>query len=291
MYEMLQRSITPEIEVKLILDSGNRTAFLDAGDFEDTLINLAVNARDAIGGSGELIIETRHKVLTEQDPLLGTNMKPGDYIQISVSDNGAGMSKETIDHLFEPFFTTKDETHGTGLGLSQVYGFVERARGNIRVYSEIGIGSSFHIYLPQAANVSDDLDAEQEQQKIPHGDETILLVDDEKELLSIGREMLEKMGYSVLVANNAESALAVFDKHGAVIDLLLSDVIMPGGLNGYELAKKLRTVKPDLKILLASGYTRNAISADDIESRTNNLLSKPFSMLELGLAIRDTLDG
>ena len=290
MDSLISRAMTPEIEVIHNFADGLWLAEIDPGDFEDTLLNLTINARDAMSGHGQLMIETRN---VSVDAVLCVNnpgAKPGEYVELAVSDSGEGIPQERQEHIFEPFYTTKEQGQGTGLGLSMVFGFVKRSRGYINVYSEPGIGTTFRLYLPRAVGKEKFPGLNEEKvETLPQGQETILIVDDEEGLLDLAKELLETQGYRVLTANDGKGALERLNIE-PTINLLFSDVVMPGGINGYELAEQATASRPGLKVLLTSGYTERAASRHGQDSLMTNLLSKPYNHSELAKRVRGVLD-
>ncbi|CAA6606462.1 Multi-sensor hybrid histidine kinase (fragment) [Rhodospirillaceae bacterium LM-1] len=290
MSELLEKSLTINIAVDLHLDEKVCMTKIDAGDFEDVMINLALNARDAMPQGGRIVIETENVQLDEAYVAVNPDTATGPYVRISVSDTGTGMSKETAERIFEPFFTTKPASAGTGLGLSMVYGFVKRSRGHIKVYSEPGQGTTFRIYLPCAPSGEGvELRQGSFETGLQTGSETILVVDDEAELLEIASEQLRQAGYKVVTAGNAEDALKLIDED-ASIDLLFSDLVLSFGMNGYELAKEAVRRKPGLRYLLTSGYTQNLLNAKHDGAKPVYFLPKPYSPVELARHIRQALD-
>ena len=290
MDSLIARSLTPEVEVEYHFADKLWLTEIDPGDFKDALLNLCINAHDAMAGHGHLIIETRNATLETEYCVQNNEATPGQYVELSVSDNGEGISVELQERIFEPFFTTKDQGKGTGLGLAMVYGFIKRSRGCIKVYSEPGIGTTFRLYLPRAHGEEPLNEQNDEQAEIlPHGQETILAVDDEAMLLDLTRESLETFGYRVLIASDGEQALQRLDEEPN-IDLLFSDVIMPGGINGYELAEQATASRPNLKVLLTSGYTEKVMHHNGNARFNDNLLSKPFSRSDLAHRVRLILD-
>ena len=290
---LISRSVTPEVEVSHQLEDNLWLTKIDQGEFEDAMLNLSINARDAMAGHGNLIISTRNVTLSEAYCELITDASPGEYVELAVSDNGEGMSAEQQEHIFEPFYTTKEEGKGTGLGLAMVYGFVQRSGGFIDVKSKLGVGTTIKLYLPRFEG-KENIATQQNSKNnvmLPHGTETLLVVDDEEELLELARLLLEGMGYRVLTATNGKQALATLRREQN-IDLLFSDVVMPGGLNGYELAEQAISEFPNLKVLLTSGYTGKVV--DDGHSNwpglNANMLNKPYSQNELASRVRATLD-
>ncbi len=285
MSDMLASSLTPQIAIKLELEADEATVSIDRGDFEDALLNLAVNARDAMPDGGTLTLSTWTETVSEGSKILREGIEPGRFACLRISDTGTGIDPSAQKRLFEPFFTTKDESRGTGLGLSQVYGFVERSGGNIQVTSTPGSGSEFTIYLPLAGESDADTAATGPQPVLRGGDETVLLVDDEPDLLDAAREMLERLGYRVLATTYASEAVRLFEESADEIDLLMSDVVMPGGMDGYELAERLREHRPDIKVLMTTGY-------DSKRSRRTSdpVLAKPYSAEEMAETVRQVLD-
>jgi len=290
MDNLIARSVTPEVEVDLQLSETPWLTLIDPGDFEDTLLNLIINARDAMPQGGNLTIETINQQLDSDFTQLNPDVTPGDYIQLAVSDTGCGIPKENLEQIFEPFFTTKPSDKGTGLGLSMAYGFVQRSGGYIKAYSEVGIGTIFRIYLPRST----------EQRKKPRislseyditaqRNETILIVDDEVGLLELAKDYLEEIGFQVYTASRGLEALAILESKKS-IDLLFSDVVMPGGMNGYELAEHAYENNPAIKILLTSGFTKKAIVQKGQERFIANLLLKPYSRKDLIISINKLLD-
>ena len=290
MDNLIRRSLTPQVEVEHKLEQNLCLTEIDAGDCEDALLNLVLNARDAMNGSGKLSIETCNTTLDEAYCAINPGARPGDYVQLSVSDNGEGIPAELQDRVFEPFFTTKEQGKGTGLGMAMVFGFVKRSGGHIKVYSEPGIGTTVRLYLPKAAAGTGAADHYNDKQDyMPGGDETILVVDDENELLEMVEETLQGLGYTVYTAKNAIKAMDVLDAHPD-IDLLFSDVVMPGGINGYQLAEHACKQRPDLKVVLTSGYTDMAMARNGQARFNTNLLTKPYTLSGLARRLRETLD-
>jgi PAS domain S-box-containing protein len=289
MQRMLGRVIGEDIELKTVLRQGLGAVRADPGQLEQVIMNLAVNARDAMPNGGRLVVETADAVLDESYAQEHAGVKPGRYVMIAVSDTGTGMDEHTRAHLFEPFFTTKERGKGTGLGLSTVYGIVKQHGGDIWVYSEQGKGSTFKIYLPQAdPAAADPEEARPRQRAARNGHETILVVEDEDGLRRLVREVLEQRGYNVLAARSGAEALDLAASAGR-IDLLLTDVVMPK-MNGRELAEALATTRPALPVLYLSGYTDEMVTGTGILSESAEFLQKPFTPEKLARRIRDILD-
>jgi PAS domain S-box-containing protein len=290
MQNLITQSLTPQVEVEYHCEKNLWQTEIDPGDFEDALLNLVLNARDAMAGRGNLTIETHNSTLDDNYCLLNPGVKAGEYVQLTVSDNGVGISKEQQAHIFEPFYTTKEQGKGTGLGLSMVFGFVERSQGHIKVYSEPGTGTTFRLYLPRSkANKQVEETKHAGREALHGGMETILIVDDEPALLELVEEMLQQLGYKVLTASNGKQALQKL-ADDPDIDLLFTDVVMPGGINGYELAEQAVASYPDIKVLLTSGYTEMAGTRNGQERFNAHLISKPYTRAELTNRIRERLN-
>ncbi|WP_316977676.1 PAS domain S-box protein [Shumkonia mesophila] len=293
---LIAKSLTPAIRVKAVLAGDAWPVDIDPGDLEDAVLNLALNARDAMPRGGSLIIETSNKVIDEVYVERNPGSRAGDFVMLSVSDTGTGMTPEVREKAFEPFFTTKGADKGTGLGLSMVYGFVQRSGGHAKIYSEEGQGTAVHLYLPRARETGAAVEAASGGfETLPRGSETILVVDDEPSLVEAAVHLLGRLGYRTLTADSAVQALAVLSKAPAV-DLLFSDVIMPGGMDGYRLAIEALARRPGLKVLLTSGFTRQREEFVNGEGKiaqhlTQTLLGKPYNIAELATAVRKALDG
>lgn len=292
MDSLIARSITPVITVKHQLAPNLWTTEIDPGDFEDALLNLIINARDAMASGGQLILETSNFILNDKNIMDFPEASCGDYVRLAVIDNGDGISAEQHEKIFEPFFTTKPQGKGTGLGLAMVFGFVERSGGHITLTSEVGHGSTFYILLPRSIDKIENREESEEGQKeptvLPRGSEVILVVDDEEGLLDLAKESLESLGYQVLIASSGQEAIDIFSSTQR-ISLLFSDVVMPGGINGFNLAEVALASHPELKILLTSGYTDKEPVQNGQARFTANLLDKPYTQDELARRIRAAL--
>jgi len=289
--KMLTRMIGEDIDLVMVPGPNLWPIRADAGQIDQVIVNLAVNARDAMPSGGKLTIETSNVTLDDDYARFHAPLRPGDYVMIAISDTGAGMDSETQQHIFEPFFTTKG-TRGTGLGLSTVYGIVKQSGGYIWVYSEVGKGTTFKIYLPRVASAGEtatQVAAPVEYRKVEPGTETILLVEDEANLRYLARQYLEKQGYKVIEAADGAVAMQIAVAHEAVIHLLLTDVIMPG-MNGRELAQRISEIRPNVKILYMSGYTENVIGHNGMLDAGVRLLQKPFNLRDLKSKVREVLD-
>ena len=293
MMELLDKSLTQAIEIDYHLAQGLWWTTIDPGDLEDAILNLAINARDAMPDGGTLIIETENKTIDEAYVNVDPGASAGDHVQISVSDTGTGMPPEILERAFEPFFSTKKDK-GTGLGLSMVYGFVKRSQGHIKIYAEPGEGTTVRIFLPRTPDVEDLPEAADDNDgRLLQGAETVLVVDDEEALAEVAEAYLKDLGYRTLRASNAKQALEILEGPDKV-DLLFSDVVMPGGMNGYDLAKAVRKKWPKLRILLTSGFSSKLVQLadrNDPEDRelAADLLSKPYQKSELARRLRRVL--
>jgi two-component system, cell cycle sensor histidine kinase and response regulator CckA len=284
---MLRRMIGEDIELQWLPEDGLWSVLMDPAQIDQILINLVINSRDAIGTSGRVVVETANVQFDESSCTGRTGCKPGDYVRLTVRDNGCGMGVDLIDCLFEPFFTTKEVGRGTGLGLSTVYGIVRQNMGFIEVESAPGQGSVFRIFLPR--HVSDTVRADSPKPpEVRTGSETILVVEDEDVVLGLIRTMLDILGYSVLTAGDPAEALALAGAYAGEIHLLLSDVVMPG-IGCRELWRQLLLKRPGMKCLFMSGYTANAITHRGILDEGIRFIQKPFSMEELSTRVREAL--
>jgi len=262
---------------------------VDPGQIEQVILNLAVNAKDAMPDGGNLIIELTRAELDEGYARKHVAVKPGKYVMLSVSDTGSGMAPEVRDRVFEPFFTTKEKGKGTGLGLSTVYGIVKQSGGNIWVYSEVGHGTVFKIYFPQVEGAVEESKENIEGKELPGGDEKILLVEDERGVRELTAEFLRRQGYMVLEAQHGAGAFRTCEEHQGPIDLLVTDVVMPG-MSGRELAGLLAPIRPEMKVLYMSGYTDDAVIQHGVLEEGVNYIQKPFSMAKLARKVREVLD-
>ncbi len=287
--KMLRRLITENIEFKKVLDPELGYVKTDSGQIDQILMNLTVNARDAMLEGGKLIIETANVHFDNQYGENHMNAKSGSYVMISVSDNGTGMDKNTQSRIFEPFFTTKDYGKGTGLGLSTVYGIVKQNKGYIWVYSEPGVGTTFKVYLPKISEKLDIVKSKKIDLTELSGTETVLVVEDDLAVRRVTTNFLSACGYKILEANNGNEALKLLRKHKWSIDLLLTDLIMPE-LGGHELVKQIKTKIPNLIVVYCSGYTEDTITQQGILIEDVPLLSKPFTQEALLKIVRKTLD-
>jgi two-component system cell cycle sensor histidine kinase/response regulator CckA len=288
--KMLRRVIGAHIDLATVAGPSLGSVKADRGQLEQVLMNLVVNARDAMPQGGKLLIETSNVELDENYARQHVGVNPGAYVTLAVSDTGSGMDEATQSRIFEPFFTTKPKGKGTGLGLSTVFGIVKQNGGHIWPYSEVGVGTVFKIYLPRVDQAATNT---QEQVRSPHvslrGSETILLVEDEDQVRVLVRGLLKKSGYNVLEARNAGEALLTCEGHAGRIDLLLTDVVMPQ-MSGTQLAKRLAATRPGMRIVCMSGYTDDAVLNSGLVDSGMAFLQKPITPEALGRKLREALD-
>ena len=287
MTDMLRRALGERIEVESAVAGGLWNTFADPNQVQNAILNLAINARDAMPSGGKLTIEVSNAFLDDEYAAQHAEVAAGQYVMIAVSDTGVGMAPDVIARAFEPFFTTKGEGQGTGLGLSQVYGFVKQSGGHVKIYSELGEGTTVKIYLPRTRKTQDGPVGSPEP-PVQGGTETILVVEDDADVRDAVREMLVDLGYAVLEAEHAHGALDVL-RGGAHVDLLFSDVVMPGEVHTREMARTAREINPDIKILFTSGYTQNAIVHNGRLDDDVFLLSKPYRKHALARKLRSLL--
>jgi len=287
MDEMLRRALGEEIELETVVSGGLWNTLVDPGQIENAILNLAINARDAMDGRGHLTVEAGNVVLDDDYARQHAEVTPGQYVMVAVSDTGCGMPPEVIAKAFEPFFSTKEEGKGTGLGLSMVYGLVKQSGGHTKIYSEIGAGTTVKLYLPRAMQ-SEDVLADQTAAPVRGGDETVLVVEDDEEVRDTAVALLTELGYHVLKAQDAASALAIVES-GVAIDVLFTDVVMPGPMRSPDMARKARERIPDIAVLFTSGYTQNSIVHGGRLDPGLELLSKPYTREALARKIRHVL--
>jgi PAS domain S-box-containing protein len=287
--KLLRRLIGEDIELMTRTAPDLGLVKADPSQLEQVIMNLAINARDAMPDGGRLTLETANVKLDSGYAVEHPGVIPGDYVMLAVSDNGSGMTPGTKARIFEPFFTTKEMGRGTGLGLSMVYGIVSQSGGHIWVYSEIGHGTTFKIYLPRTEAGAASPPLEQEAVSTLHGTETILLVEDDAQLRDLVRTILTANGYSVLAPLDAEAIRSMTENSAAKINLLLTDVVMPG-INGRELARQFVSRNPEIKVLYMSGYTENAIVHHGVLDESVHFLQKPFTPSALTTKVREVLD-
>jgi signal transduction histidine kinase len=289
MSELLGRSLGETVELETALAAGLWRVEADPNQLEAALLNLAVNARDAMPDGGKLTIETANTHLDQAYAQQNVEVAPGQYVVVCVSDTGTGMTKAAAARAFEPFFTTKEPGKGTGLGLSQVYGFVRQSGGHVKIYSEVGEGTTVKLYLPRYTGPLDVAD-DAAPVAAPQGVETVLVVEDDADVRSYTVEVLTELGYRVLEASDGPAALRLLDRGEVEVDLLFTDVVLPGGLNGEQLALQARARRPQLKVLFTTGYARNAIVHHGRLDPGVQLITKPFTYGDLAGRVRDVLD-
>lgn len=287
MDDMLRRAIGEGVEIETIVGGGLWNTFIDPAQIENALLNLAINARDAMDGQGKLTIELSNAHLDDDYARTHDEVTPGQYVMLAVSDTGSGMSDDIIHKVFEPFFSTKSEGKGSGLGLSMVYGFVKQSGGHVKIYSEVGHGTTIKLYLPRAME-AEDVEVVVDTGPITGGTETVLVVEDDAEVRATVVELLSDLGYRVLKAVDAQSALSVVES-GIPIDILFTDVVMPGTLKSPELARKARERLPDIAVIFTSGYTENSIVHGGRLDKGVELLSKPYTREALARKFRHVL--
>ena len=288
MSELLRRTLGEQVQLETVLAGGLWRAYADAPQLENAVLNLCVNARDAMPEGGKLTVETANTWLDDAYAAAHADVSAGQYVAICVTDSGTGMSKETIERAFDPFYTTKGVGKGTGLGLSQVFGFVKQSRGHVKIYSEVGQGTTVKMYLPRFTGELPAEDAPHETY-VGGGDEIVLVVEDDADVRLVSVDALRALGYTVIHAEDGPSALAALEKHPKV-DLLFTDIVMPG-MTGRQLADIATVQRPGLKVLYATGYTRNAVVHNGMLDAGVAFLSKPFTIDQLAAKVRQVLDG
>ncbi|HVO15908.1 MAG TPA: PAS domain S-box protein [Alphaproteobacteria bacterium] len=291
MEHMLRRTLRDDIDVRAELDSGLWRAFADPAQLESALLNLAINAKDALPDGGCLSITTGNLPLDQRYHEAHPEVPAGNYVMISVTDDGTGMPPEVIERAFEPFFTTKDVGKGSGLGLSMVYGFVKQSNGHVTIYSEPGLGTTVRLYLPAAStSVAKPEASTPRTEVLPRGDATILIAEDDPFVRAYAVATLESLGYRVVEAADGRDALARLAQDAAIA-LLFSDIVMPGGMSGWELAERAQRLKPGLKVLLTSGYALETLASRGRLQPDMAVLGKPYRKAELARRLREVLDG
>jgi len=288
--DLIHRTIGETIHVETVLGAGLWKVDVDGAELEAAVLNLSVNARDAMPDGGRLTIETANAHIDQAYAATHAEVLPGQYVVLSVSDTGVGMDEATIAQAFEPFFTTKAVGKGTGLGLSLVYGFVKQSGGHVKIYSEVGQGTTVKIYLPRL-NSEGDAAEQDETSLVPEGseEETILVLEDDDDVRTYSVESLRELGYRVLEAHDGPSALRLLERQTKV-DLLFSDVVLPGGMTGAQVAARARELRPELRVLFTTGYARNAIIHHGRLDKGVQLITKPFTAADLAARVRDVLD-
>jgi nitrogen-specific signal transduction histidine kinase len=285
---MLRRTLGAHIECKFILGQDLWPATVDPSQLESAVLNLAINARDATPEGGSLTVEIRNASLDKGYAKSNDEVKPGDYVMVAVTDTGTGMSREVTARAVEPFFTTKDVGKGSGLGLSMVYGFAKQSGGSLKIYSELGHGTVVKLYLPRAGVLQAVDDQQHDRIVAPSGSETILVVEDDDMVRSYVERELKELGYRVILARDGSGALELL-RHTGDIDLLFTDVVMPGGMFGPQLAEKASRLRPGLKVLYTSGYNEHPVIHNGRYDQDIQLLNKPFRRQDLAKMLRSAL--
>jgi CheY-like chemotaxis protein len=288
--EFLQRSLGETIEIETVCAKGVWSVEIDPNQLEIALLNLSINARDAMPHGGKLTLEAENTFLDREYCRANPEVNPGQYVVLSVSDTGMGMNKEVLNRAFEPFFTTKEPGRGTGLGLSQVYGFIKQSGGHARIYSEMGHGTTIKMYLPRfvGSGARDEQPRDEISLRGAKG-EVILLTEDDDDLRAYLTDALRALGYTVLTAVSAEAALKLVEQTDLRIDLVLTDLVMPK-MDGRELAKRARSLRPDLAVVYMTGYPRHALAVHGRLDAKADVLQKPISQSGLATGIRKALD-
>lgn len=285
---LVARTFDKAINIELNLEDSLNIVEADPGQIEHSLLNFCLNARDAMPAGGTLSIETRNVELSETEARLNTDACPGSYVRLSVTDSGRGMDPGTLNRIFEPFFTTRKEKGGTGLGLAMVYGIIRNHGGFVTVTSEVGRGSAFHLYLPANDQICNG-HADKEEKTMKEGSETILLVDDEPILLQLGERLLTTLGYQVITASNGEDACRIYQERNTEIQLVILDYLMPG-MSGEETYYTLKKITPQVRVLLASGFSREGRPQELINEGVQGFIPKPFMIQDIAEAVRQALD-
>jgi two-component system cell cycle sensor histidine kinase/response regulator CckA len=286
--KLLERLIGEDIELVVVLDPALDRVKADSGHLEQIIMNLAVNARDAMPAGGRLTIETSNVEFDEEYAARHDSTARGRHVMLAVADTGCGMDAETKARMFEPFFTTKVFGKGTGLGQTTVYGIVQQSGGSVWVQTELGIGTTFQIYIPVAGAAVEVAPASDAVEKVDRGSQTILIVEDDAALLRVTQRSLEDVGYAVLAAASAAEAIQISENHPGPIHLMVSDVILPG-INGVQLALRLRALRPEMQVLYVSGYTDNSIVQHRVLEPGLAFLQKPFSSKNLARKVAEVL--
>ena len=286
--DMLRRTLGEHITLSTSLSPDAWAIRADTGQLQSAIVNMGVNARDAMPQGGRLVIETRNVVFDADHSVLHPELEAGRYVQLSISDTGSGMPPEVRDRVFEPFFTTKDKGRGTGLGLAMVYGFVKQCGGHVTIDSEVGRGTTFNLFFPRADGAAERVSEETKADTSSQASETILVVEDDERVRRLTIARLKLIGYQVLEASDGPKAIDIL-RRGYPVDLVFTDLIMPGGMSGREVAARARQLKPGIKVLLTSGYSEGLVHAEDLERERLKVLRKPYHQADLIAALHDAL--
>ena len=286
--DMLRRTLGEHITLSTSLARDVWATRADPGQFQSAIVNMAVNARDAMPQGGKLVVETRNIELDADHADYQSELQPGHYVQLSISDTGSGMEPEIRDRVFEPFFTTKEKGRGTGLGLAMVYGFVKQSGGHVTIYSEPGLGTTINLYFPRSDASSEQASVVKQAASSVPVRETVLVVEDDSRVRQLTIKRLKLIGYQVLEASDGPTALDIL-KRGDAVDLVFTDLIMPGGLSGREVAIRARELRPGVKVLLTSGYAEELVHGDDLQREQLKVLRKPYQQADLIAALREVL--
>jgi PAS domain S-box-containing protein len=286
--DMLRRTLGEHVMLSTSLARDVWPIRADPGQFQSAIVNMAVNARDAMPQGGKLVIETRNIVLDADHGDFHPELTPGEHVQLSISDTGSGMPPDVRDRVFEPFFTTKEKGRGTGLGLAMVYGFVKQTGGHVTIYSEVGHGTTFNLYFPRVDGVTADASSKFKGATDPAAREIILVVEDDERVRQLTITRLKLIGYQVLEASDGPKALDILSR-GHAVDLVFTDLVMPGGMSGHEVAVRARQLKPGIKVLLTSGYAEELVHGDNLEREQLKVLRKPYHQAELVAVLREVL--
>ncbi len=290
MEDLISRTMGPAVNVNVVGAAGLWPVRVDPSQLESSLLNLCINARDAMPDGGKLVIETANKWMDAR-AARERDLTPGQYVSLCVTDNGSGMEPNVIEHAFDPFFTTKPIGQGTGLGLSMIYGFVRQSGGQVRVYSEVGKGTTLCLYFPRYAGSVEEIGEDTGAEKVEAGSgEVVLVVDDEATVRMLVAEVLGDAGYKILEAPDGPAALKILQSDRK-LDLLITDVGLPGGMNGRQVADAARVKRKDLKILFITGFAENAVVGNGYLDVGMEILAKPFAMSTLANRVREMIDG
>jgi CheY-like chemotaxis protein len=289
MEQMLRRTLGEDVEIEMRLATPLWPALADRAQVESALLNLAINARDAMPAGGKLTIETDNAHLDADYAVHNAEVTPGDYVALAVTDTGTGMTPAVLEHAFEPFFTTKEVGKGTGLGLSMIYGFAKQSQGHVKIYSEVWHGTTVRLYLPRQVTAESKAAPAAGDRGRERGSETILVVEDDADVRAFVTGQLRDLGYRVIEAADGPQAQRMLESDQP-LDLLFTDVVMPGGMSGRQLADAARARRPGLKAVFTSGYTENSIVHQGKLDKGVNFLSKPFRRQDLARKVRETLD-